>query len=91
MKQTQIKFVGPKVVCIGEVMDMVLPNKISELILTLNYPVWGDVMVKIWKSGNTYKYYDQGSPIKTRTFDSITSLMWEYELPPSLKPYIEKL
>jgi hypothetical protein len=89
MKQTQIKFVGPKVVCISEVMET--PNKVEELIVTLNYPVWGDVMVKIWKSGNTYKYYDQDSPIKTRTFDSITSLMWEYELPEVLKSYIEKL
>jgi hypothetical protein len=89
MKQTQIKFVGPKVIAVSEIMES--PNKVEELIVTLNYPIWGDVIVKIWKSGLQYKYYDKGAPITTRTYDSITSLMWEYELPQSLKSYIEKL
>ena len=89
MKTKEIKFVEPKLVCISEIMETV--DKVEELILTLNYPVWGDVMVKIWKSGDTYKYYDKGAPIETRTFDSIESLMWEYELPKSVQPYLEKL
>ena len=89
MKTTTVKFVGPKVIAISEVMETV--NKVEELIVTLNYPIWGDVIVKIWKDGNTYKYFDKGAPIKTRSFDTIEQLMWEYELPKTLKPYLEKL
>ena len=89
METTHIKFVGPKVIAISEIMDS--PNKVEELILTLNYPIWGDVMVKVWKVGNDYKYYDRDAPIQTRTFESIKDLMWEYELPEVLKPYLEKL
>jgi hypothetical protein len=48
-------------------------------------------MVKVWKVGSDYKYYDRDAPIQTRTFESIKSLMWEYELPEVLKPYLEKL
>jgi hypothetical protein len=87
--KTEIKFTEPKLVAIGEVMETL--NKVEELIVTLNYPIWGDVMVKIWKDGNTYKYFDKDAPIKVRSFDTIDQLMWEYELPKTLKPYLEKL
>jgi len=89
METTHIKFIGPKVIAISEVMENT--KKVEELILTLNYPIWGDVMVKVWKVGSDYKYYDRDAPIQTRTFESIKDLMWEYELPEVLKPYLEKL
>ncbi len=89
MKTKHIKFIAPKLIAVSEIMDF--PNKVEELIVTLNYPLWGDITVKIWKSGNDYKYYDKDAPVQTRTFNSIDSLMWEYELPSSLKAFIEKL
>ena len=89
MKTKHIKFIPPKLKHIVEVCDD--NDKVEELIVRLNYPIWGDISVRIWKSGNDYKYYDKDAPVETRTFNSIDSLMWEYELPTSLKAFIEKL
>ena len=85
----EVKFQGPKLVAVSEVMERV--DKVEELMLTLNYPIFGDVMVKVWKEGSQYKYYDREAPIQTRTFDSIESMVWEYELPKSVIPYLDKL
>jgi hypothetical protein len=84
-----IEFPQPKIIAISEVMENI--NKVEELIITLNLPVWGDYMVKISKVGSTFNWYDPSAPIKTRSFPDIESLMWEYELPKQLVPYLEKL
>ena len=91
-KNTQtvvMEYPEPKIVAISQVMSTT--TKVDELIVTLNLAGWGDYMVKISKQGSTYRYYDSEAPIKTRLFDSIESLVWEYELPKSIIPYLEKL
>lgn len=85
----EVKFVGPKLIAVSEIRETV--NKVEELIVTLNYPIWGDVLVKIWKADNQYKYFDKDAPVKVRSFDTIEALMWEYEHPKELKEYLEKL
>lgn len=84
-----MEFPQPKIVEIAEVMSST--TKVEGLILTLNLPVWGNYQVKVSKEGSTYKWYDPSSPIKTRSFPDIESLLWEYELPELLVPWLEKL
>ena len=84
-----MEFPQPKIVAISEVMSST--TKVDELILTLNLPLWGNYMVKVSKQGSTFKWYDASSPTPTRSFPDIESLMWEYELPKQLVPYLEKL
>lgn len=55
---------------------------------------WGSAGIgvhRVYKKDNQIVWTDKQSPIPVRKFDSIQRLMWEYELPKSLKPYLEKL
>lgn len=89
MKQIIVQFQEPKIVAISQVMSTL--TEVEELIVTLNHPAWGDYIVKITKEGSTYKWYDPDAPIKTRSFYSIEDLVWEYELPKEIIPYLKKL
>lgn len=89
MKQIVVEVSQPRIVAISQVMST--PTKVEELIVTLNMPAWGDYMVKIYKEGSTFKWFDPDAPVKTRSFPDIETLIWEYELPKEIVPYLEKL
>jgi hypothetical protein len=84
-----MEFPQPKIVAISQIMSCT--TKVEELIVTFNLPAWGDYMVTISKEGSTFKWFDRSAPIKTRSFPNMESLMWEYELPQQIVPYLEKL
>lgn len=86
---TKIKFTGPQLIAVSEIMETV--NKVEELIVTLRWNLWGEVIVKIWKQGPVYKYLDKQDPRGVRSFASIKDLVWEYEFPKELEKYLEKL
>jgi hypothetical protein len=84
MKNLLIKFTEPKVISVN-------PNPESGYTIVLNWGVMGTGVHRIYKKDNQFVWTDKQSPIPVRKFPSLESLMWEYELPKSLKTVLEKL
>lgn len=84
MKNLLIKFTEPKVISVN-------PNPESGYTIVLNWGVMGTGVHRIYKKDGLYVWTDPQSPIPVRKFICVDHLMWEYELPKSLKPVLEKL
>jgi hypothetical protein len=88
METTHIKFIGPKIKHIAEICE---DGKVMKIALCLDWSKFGLGYHSIYKESDKYVWTDKQSPIPVRKFPSIDSLMWEYELPISLRTHIEKL
>ncbi len=88
MKTITVKFKEPK---IKQVKETIENGKVVKLFVQLDWYTMGIGNHTIYKKDGMYVWTDRQSPIPVRKFTSIESLMWEYELPKSLKSKIEKL
>jgi hypothetical protein len=89
MTITTINFIGPKVLKITPVSTG--GNQVSEYHLLLNWGAMGVGRHKIYRKEGKWIWTDNQSPIPVRNFNSLTDLMWEYELPKNLKKDFENL
>jgi hypothetical protein len=89
MNVFEIKFKQPKVLGIG--YDYNSADELVLLYVLIDWYEFGKAMHKIYKINDVYHWTDDMSPIPVRTFYSIDDLMWEFELPKSLKKEIEEL
>lgn len=88
MKTMYVKFKEPKV---KQVKETIENGKVVKLFVQLDWYGMGIGNHTIYKKDGMFVWTDRQSPIPVRKFLSIESLMWEYELPKSLKSNIEKL
>lgn len=88
MKNVVIKFKEPKIKQYREIIEN---GKVVKLFVQLDWYSLGVGNHTIYKKDDMYVWTDRQSPIPVRKFPSIDSLMWEYELPKSLRSKIEKL
>lgn len=77
------------IVRISYILDA--PDRIVELILTIENPICGQYLIKVSKKNGKFVWYDKDAPIQKRNFDTLQSMMWEYSLPKSLEKEFEKL
>jgi hypothetical protein len=89
MRTIQVKFVGPKVLNITPVHLTV--KTICEYQLLLDWGAMGLGRHRIYKKDGQWVWTDNQSPLPVRNFNSLTDLMWEYELPETLKKDFENL
>jgi len=83
-----VKWKEPK---IKQYRETIENGKVVSLFVQLDWYQMGIGNHRIYKKDGMYVFTDKQSPIPVRKFTSIDSLMWEYELPKSLKKHIEKL
>jgi hypothetical protein len=86
---TTIKFIEPKVKSVKPIYK--IPGKVSSYEIILDWGKMGIGVHNVSKVNNLYQWTDPQSPIPVRRFNSIRSLMWEYELPSSLEQYLKNL
>ena len=89
MKTTEIKFVSPRVIDLTPVH--LTAKKICEYHLILDWGQMGIGAHRIYKKDGEWFWTDNQSPIPVRSFNSLSDLMWEYELPQTLKKVFENL
>jgi hypothetical protein len=85
----EIKFKQPNVLGLGHGYNSA--DKLVSLNIILDWHEFGKALHKIYKINDVYLWTDDKSPIPVRTFYSIDDLMYEFELPRTLKKEIEKL
>jgi hypothetical protein len=88
MKTMYVKFKEPKV---KQVRETIENGKVVKLFVQLDWYGMGIGNHTIYMKDDMFVWTDRQSPIPVRKFPCIESLMWEYELPKSLKVKIEKL
>ena len=86
---TTIKFIEPKVKSVKPIYKT--RDKVSSYEIILDWGKMGIGVHNVSKVNNLYQWTDPQSPIPVRRFNSIRSLMWEYELPSSLEQYLKNL
>ena len=88
MTTVKIKWIEPKVVSITENQT---DGSTTSLSIVLDWYKMGIGIHRVYKKDGMFVWTDRQSPIPVRKFPTIQALMWEYELPQALKPYLEKL
>ena len=89
MKTIQVKFIEPKIKNFKKKVDKF--GRATEIILTLDWYSMGIGIHRIYKKDGMFVFTDKQSPIPVRNFQSLSSMMWEYELPKSLEIELKKL
>ena len=89
MTTSYITFKEPKIKSFKKKTDKY--GRTNEIVLQLDWYSMGVGIHKIYKKNGMYVFTDKQSPLPIRKFMSISDMMWEYELPQSLKVELEKL
>ena len=89
MSTFTVSFREPKIISLKKQTNKY--GQPTKIVVVLDWSYMGKGIHTIYKKGNQYVWTDKQSPIPVRKFNNIESLVWEYELPQTLKNEIEKL
>jgi hypothetical protein len=89
MNTIQINFKEPKIKSLIKKTNKY--GQTTKIVLQLDWGYMGMGLHTIYKKDGKYVFTDKQSPLPIRKFMSISDMMWEYELPKSLKVEFEKL
>jgi hypothetical protein len=89
MKTITVKFKEPKI--LGQNIIQNEQGQITQVVLRLDWYGMGIGIHRIYKKDGKIVWTDPQSPIPIRKFESVRDMMWEYELPQSLKETLENI